>query len=100
MKWGSLLPRMIDSVLGTGFEPVAILEHPESVTPETVKSIVRALGFKRFERKALASLAAVLLVRPEYGKHVPASVLERHLKSDRFPGLWQELALLLLHTDQ
>ncbi|MBA3994973.1 MAG: hypothetical protein C0469_15750, partial [Cyanobacteria bacterium DS2.3.42] len=100
MKWANLTSRLINSITRTDFEPVAILEHPQSVTPETVKSIVRALGFKRFERKALASLAAVLLVRPEHGKHVPASVLERQLKSDRFPGLWQKLALLLLHTDQ
>lgn len=100
MKWANLTSRLINSITRTDFEPVVILEHPESVTPETVKSIVRALGFKRFEKKALASLVAALLVRPEHGKHVPVSVLERQLKSDRFPGLWQKLALLLLHTDQ
>jgi hypothetical protein len=85
MKWANLIARLINSITRTGFEPATILERADSVKTETVQSIVLALGYKRVEKKALASLAAVLLTSPEYGKLIPLSVLERYLDNDQFP---------------
>ena len=98
MKWGSLIPRLRAYVSRAAIEPAAVLEQPERITSKTVASIISALACEKTERKALAALAAVLLVAPELAECIPLSVLDRCLQSKGCSDAWQSLALLLLHT--
>lgn len=101
--WAPILPRLkrlTKFVRGKRIDAAHTMQHCDDLSRESVNATVRALINRRTEKDALANLAAILLVKPEYGDCLSISALERVSQSDTGRALWHHLALLLLYTSQ
>lgn len=83
----------------TANNPIAILESPNSITPETINTITSALANNNNPYHAIACLASVLLLAPGLADHIPLSILD-HLSIAQSEIIWENLILLLLHTEK
>lgn len=80
------------------YDALAILAEPQVLNEEILSGICAELQSCISRRQALASLTAILLVRPELAEFLEAELLPGRSDLQSEKQTWQNLALLLLHT--